>query len=178
MTCTLPPDHLPDYQTGQNACYWANEVFEPCFGGCAEVSCDNPRNHLRPCYPYCEAGCICEEPYVRDDRTHQCVLPQDCSPTQMGIPVPNKRFEKPLPLKYAGRSARGHSKRDEQLMDFIENEPPPNHVEDFKRPSEVSRMGNYFNIVIAPPPIKALQPRKMLANELIPGSYRSASKRI
>lgn len=62
------------------ACYWPNEIYEPCFSGCAEVTCDNPRNHLRPCYPYCEPGCICEEPYVRDDRTHQCVLPQDCSP--------------------------------------------------------------------------------------------------
>lgn len=62
------------------ACYWPNEIYEPCFGGCAEISCDNPRNHLRPCYPYCEPGCVCEEPYVRDDRTHQCVLPQDCSP--------------------------------------------------------------------------------------------------
>lgn len=67
--------------TNVSACYWPNEMYEPCFGGCAEVSCDNPRNHLRPCYPYCEPGCVCEEPYVRDDRTHQCVLPQDCSPS-------------------------------------------------------------------------------------------------
>ncbi|KAM3965866.1 LOW QUALITY PROTEIN: uncharacterized protein ACR2FA_000196 [Aphomia sociella] len=153
------------------SCYWPNEIFEPCFGGCAEVSCDNPRNHLRPCYPYCEPGCICEEPYVRDDRTHQCVLPQDCSPTQMGIPVPTKRSDKlPLP-KFAGKSPRVHSKRDDALMEF-ENEAPPTHSDDFKRPSEISRMGNYFNIVIAPPPIKALQPRKLLQSD----AFRLSSK--
>ncbi|CAH0725725.1 unnamed protein product, partial [Brenthis ino] len=73
------------------ACYWPNEIYEPCFGGCAEISCDNPRNHLRPCYPYCEPGCVCEEPYVRDDRTHQCVLPQDCSPTTLMTDTLNGR---------------------------------------------------------------------------------------
>ncbi|XP_063829294.1 uncharacterized protein LOC135078681 [Ostrinia nubilalis] len=155
------------------SCYWPNEVFEPCFGGCAEVSCDNPRNHLRPCYPYCEAGCVCEEPYVRDDRTHQCVLPQDCSPTQMGIPVPSKRSDKSLP-KYGSRIQRPHLKRDDLPAEFEKEDLPTNHMDDMKRPSEVSRMGNYFNIVIAPPPIKALQPRKLLQSD----SFRPAAKRI
>ncbi|KAI8439474.1 hypothetical protein MSG28_013246 [Choristoneura fumiferana] len=158
------------------ACYWPNEVYEPCFGGCAEVSCDNPRNHLRPCYPYCEPGCVCEEPYVRDDRTHQCVMPQDCSPTQMGIPVPSKRSAKPPAPKYNNRAPpRMHGKRDEglsELKDLRESETMPN--EEFKRPSEISRMGNYFNIVIAPPPIKALQPRKILQND----GYRTPAKRM
>ncbi|XP_028040178.1 uncharacterized protein LOC114250489 [Bombyx mandarina] len=155
------------------ACYWPNEVFEPCFGGCAEVSCDNPRSHLRPCYPYCEPGCVCEEPYIRDDRTHQCVLPQDCSPTQMGIPIPTKR-DKTLSPKYSGRSYRSHTKREGQ--EIVENElPPPNYkLEDARRSPEVSRMGNYFNIVIAPPPIKALQPRKILQSD----AYRPNSKRM
>ncbi|XP_030040504.2 uncharacterized protein LOC115455880 [Manduca sexta] len=103
------------------ACFWPNEVYEPCFGGCAEVSCDNPRNHLRPCYPYCEPGCVCEEPYVRDDRTHQCVLPQDCSPTQMGIPVPTKRVDRTPAPKYSSRT-RGHGKRDDIPAEYSEND--------------------------------------------------------
>ncbi|CAD0202566.1 unnamed protein product [Chrysodeixis includens] len=174
------------------ACYWPNEAYEPCFGGCAEVSCDNPRNHLRPCYPYCEPGCVCEEPYVRDDRTHQCVLPQDCSPTQMGIPVPAKRAQdKPQPPpKYPGRMSRSHTKRSDDTLDFADNMDVPNTIsasgpmtvsnkveDNFKQRSagnEVSRMGNYFNIVIAPPPIKALQPRKLLQGD----TFRNSGKRI
>uniref|UniRef100_A0A2A4JY02 TIL domain-containing protein n=1 Tax=Heliothis virescens TaxID=7102 RepID=A0A2A4JY02_HELVI len=173
------------------ACYWPNEAYEPCFGGCAEVSCDNPRNHLRPCYPYCEPGCVCEEPYVRDDRTHQCVLPQDCSPTQMGIPVPAKRAQEPKSSpKYQNRMPRTHTKRsDSDAMDFgddVQNTlgSPSSPIsvstnvnskdDSFKRNNEVSRMGNYFNIVIAPPPIKALQPRKLLQND----AFRNGAKRI
>ncbi|XP_075980555.1 uncharacterized protein LOC142979503 isoform X2 [Anticarsia gemmatalis] len=174
------------------ACYWANEMYEPCFGGCAEVSCDNPRNHLRPCYPYCEPGCICEDPYVRDDRTHQCVLPQDCSPTQMGIPVPTRRSDSksggaPAAGKYPNKQARGHNGGDFPDNDIAQNNLPmlaninrepvnanPNQKDDFKRGSEVSRMGNYFNIVIAPPPIKALQPRKLVQDDV----YRNNPKRI
>ncbi|XP_046969708.1 uncharacterized protein LOC124537041 [Vanessa cardui] len=145
------------------ACYWPNEIYEPCFGGCAEISCDNPRNHLRPCYPYCEPGCVCEEPYVRDDRTHQCVLPQDCSPTQMGIPVPSRRSSKSTVVaKNNGRMQKPHHKQDD-VREF--NGVPSNQVDDFKRADEVSRMGNYFNIVIAPPPIKSLQPRKTLHSD-------------
>ncbi|XP_013198630.2 uncharacterized protein LOC106141529 [Amyelois transitella] len=149
------------------SCYWPNEVFEPCFGGCAEVSCDNPRNHLRPCYPYCEPGCVCEDPYVRDERTHQCVLPQDCSPTQMGIPVPTKRVPvDKSPLKYPSKP-RMHNRRDDFPQDFENEGPFSNRVDEsnMKRPQDGSRMGNYFNIVIAPPPIKAIQPRKLLQNE-------------
>ncbi|KAJ8712354.1 hypothetical protein PYW07_005196 [Mythimna separata] len=178
------------------ACYWPNEAYEPCFGGCAEVSCDNPRNHLRPCYPYCEPGCVCEEPYVRDDRTHQCVLPQDCSPTQMGIPVPTKRAQdKPspkfrsMPRGYVKR-AQADDSADNEVPNAISNNGPISNLgpmsmgpmstsnnakDDFKsRGGEVSRMGNYFNIVIAPPPIKALQPRKLLQNE----GYRNGPKRM
>ncbi|XP_059052578.1 uncharacterized protein LOC131847129 [Achroia grisella] len=155
------------------SCYWPNEVFEACFGGCAEVSCDNPRNHLRPCYPYCEPGCVCEEPYVRDDRTHQCVLSQDCSPTQMGIPVPNRKSDKIALPKFGSKISRTYDKGDDMAVEF-DNEVPPNHVEEFKRPSELSRMGNYFNIVIAPPPIKALQPRKLVQSD----GYRMPSKHI
>ncbi|XP_045774358.1 uncharacterized protein LOC123873539 [Maniola jurtina] len=154
-----------DEEKISKACFWPNEVYEPCFGGCAEISCDNPRNHLRPCYPYCEPGCVCEDPYVRDDRTHQCVLPQDCSPTQMGIPVPSRRSAiPPAPPKPSGRIQRVHAKKEENLeLSDVEN--VPNHVDEFKRTAEISRMGNYFNIVIAPPPIKALQPRKMVHND-------------
>ncbi|CAG4952056.1 unnamed protein product [Colias eurytheme] len=158
------------------ACYWPNEVFEPCFGGCAEVSCDNPRNHLRPCYPYCEPGCVCEEPYVRDDRTHQCVLPQDCSPTQMGIPVPTRRSSKSSPMKYSTRTQRRHGRADE--LDIDDGPlPTPNHVDNSlkqQKAAEISRMGNYFNIVIAPPPIRALQPRKVIQGD----PFRISSKQI
>ncbi|XP_050682348.1 uncharacterized protein LOC126977533 [Leptidea sinapis] len=149
------------------ACYWSNEIYEPCFGGCAEVSCDNPRNHLRPCYPYCEPGCVCEDPYVRDDRTHQCVLPQECSPTQMGIPVPTKRSSKPSGPKNNLKTQRRHTRPDE-AQDANENERIPfNRVNEVKpgKATEVSRMGNYFNIVIAPPPIRSLQPRKVLQSD-------------
>ncbi|CAK1555630.1 unnamed protein product [Leptosia nina] len=145
-----------DEEKISKGCYWPNEVFEPCFGGCAEISCDNPRNHLRPCYPYCEPGCVCEEPYVRDDRTHQCVLPQDCSPTQMGIPVPTRRSSNTSPMKF-NRLQRRHGKDD---IGPIEND-VPTHVDE-RKAAEISRMGNYFNIVIAPPPIRALQPRKLV----------------
>ncbi|CAH0725724.1 unnamed protein product, partial [Brenthis ino] len=139
------------------ACYWPNEIYEPCFGGCAEISCDNPRNHLRPCYPYCEPGCVCEEPYVRDDRTHQCVLPQDCSPTQMGIPVPNRRSGISKNVLKSSNRHRGHVKREEDIE--LNDNNAPYHADEMQR-EEVSRMGNYFNIVIAPPPIKAIRPRK------------------
>ncbi|KAI5642119.1 trypsin inhibitor like cysteine rich domain-containing protein [Phthorimaea operculella] len=179
--CLLPPSHSRDEEKIMKACYWPNEVYEPCFGGCAEVSCDNPRNHLRPCYPYCEPGCVCEDPYVRDDRTHQCVLPQDCSPTQMGIPVPSRRGnDKPTKYERSPRSPWQHKRSEDMPNENDEMQPPPpaqqippSHSEDFKRSPEVSRMGNYFNIVIAPPPIKALQPRKLLQNDV----YRAPQKR-
>lgn len=102
----------------------------------------------------------------------------------MGIPVPVKRSDKgPLPLsKYPGRVSRAH-KRDDSPLDFAENDmlqgtnnvspiANVNQKDDFKRGSEVSRMGNYFNIVIAPPPIKALQPRKLVGGD----AYRTSSK--
>lgn len=103
----------------------------------------------------------------------------------MGIPVPAKvarSQDKPAP-KY--RSVpRGYMRRPE-LDDFDNNEVPSNSgnngpipivtKEELKqRGSEVSRMGNYFNIVIAPPPIKAMQPRKVIQNE----AYRNAAKRM
>ncbi|XP_041982050.1 uncharacterized protein LOC121735326 [Aricia agestis] len=67
-------------------CARPNERYEACFAGCAAVSCDNPHDRLRPCYPFCESGCICIHPYVRDDRTHKCVLPADCTKGLKGIP--------------------------------------------------------------------------------------------
>lgn len=103
----------------------------------------------------------------------------------MGIPVPSKRNGKlpsqPMPpgpgLSYDGRMPPRppHYKRSDG-GEIMENElpPSPQHPEEqFKRGnSDMSRMGNYFNIVIAPPPIKALQPRKMLSSD-----YRVPSKR-
>lgn len=107
----------------------------------------------------------------------------------MGIPVPTKRAQdKPAP-KYRSMP-RGYMKRAE-ADDFVDNDVPNslgnnvpvsnipvnnvNPKEEFKqRGSEISRMGNYFNIVIAPPPIKALQPRKLLQSD----SYRNAGKRM
>ncbi|CAG4942416.1 unnamed protein product [Parnassius apollo] len=96
--------------------------------------------------------------------------------TQMGIPVPTKRIAKPPAPKYvaAAKTPRSHAKRDDALDMDDSALPPNNHVEDFKRASEVSRMGNYFNIVIAPPPIKALQPRKLLHND----NFRPPAKQI
>ncbi|XP_041982165.1 uncharacterized protein LOC121735405 [Aricia agestis] len=123
------------------ACYWAHEVYESCFAGCAEASCDNPRARLRPCYPYCEPGCVCDPPYVRDDRTHRCVLPHDCSPTQLGIPIPTS----------------SHT-RSHQGIDTVDYDAPINYED--KKPADLSRMGNYFNIVIAPPPAKSVLPRE------------------
>lgn len=83
----------------------------------------------------------------------------------MGIPVPNKKPPKPPVLSNIGRIPRSHSRRDD-FLEYSDNEGTyNNHVEDLKRGSEMSRMGNYFNIVIAPPPIKALQPRKMLLSD-------------
>ncbi|CAH2043728.1 unnamed protein product, partial [Iphiclides podalirius] len=67
-------------------CDRLHERYEPCFAGCASVTCDNPHDRLRPCYPFCEPGCICVHPYVRDDRTHKCVLPEDCTKGLKGIP--------------------------------------------------------------------------------------------
>ncbi|KAJ8715091.1 hypothetical protein PYW08_005072 [Mythimna loreyi] len=67
-------------------CERPHERYEPCFAGCASVTCDNPRDRLRPCYPFCEPGCICMHPYVRDDRTHKCVLPEECTKGLKGIP--------------------------------------------------------------------------------------------
>ncbi|XP_045500557.1 uncharacterized protein LOC123698007 isoform X1 [Colias croceus] len=67
-------------------CERPHERYEACFSGCAAITCDNPRERLRPCYPFCEPGCICMQPYVRDDRTHKCVLPEDCTKGLKGIP--------------------------------------------------------------------------------------------
>ncbi|KAL0871245.1 hypothetical protein ABMA27_005004 [Loxostege sticticalis] len=67
-------------------CDRPHERYESCFAGCASVSCDNPRERMRPCYPFCEPGCICVPPYVRDDRTHKCVLLDDCTKGLKGIP--------------------------------------------------------------------------------------------
>lgn len=106
----------------------------------------------------------------------------------MGIPVVSKRNNKmQSPLMPSGPGSimpydprmppRGHYKRSDG-GDVLENEVPapqvPLHPEDqFKRGnSDMSRMGNYFNIVIAPPPIKAMQPRKVLSND-----YRAPAKR-
>lgn len=106
----------------------------------------------------------------------------------MGIPVPtktNKRSDKlpslplsPPPSKPYMRQSRMHMKRDdppEYMDDILRSASFPSYKDDFKRPPEVSkgpsdgsRMGNYFNIVIAPPPIKALQPRKLLGNNFSP----------
>lgn len=93
----------------------------------------------------------------------------------MGIPVPTKRMDKALPPKYAARSFR-YSKRADLTPEYPENElsPSSTKIDDFKRNQEISRMGNYFNIVIAPPPIKALQPRKIVQND----PYRSQLKRF
>lgn len=95
----------------------------------------------------------------------------------MGIPVATKRSrsqeEKPVPngpfQKYnSGRTPRPH--REDVPPEYLETDPdtagPVNKPEDPRRPLDVSRMGNYFNIVIAPPPIKALQPRKMLNSNI------------
>ncbi|XP_047992904.1 uncharacterized protein LOC125231469 [Leguminivora glycinivorella] len=67
-------------------CDRPRERYEPCFSGCAAVSCDNPRDRLRPCYPFCEPGCVCVPPYVRDDRTHKCVMPEECTKGLKGVP--------------------------------------------------------------------------------------------
>ncbi|XP_060804962.1 uncharacterized protein LOC106140400 [Amyelois transitella] len=67
-------------------CDRPHERYEACFAGCAAISCDNPRERLRPCYPFCEPGCICVSPFVRDERTHKCVMPDDCSKGLKGVP--------------------------------------------------------------------------------------------
>ncbi|KOB68557.1 Uncharacterized protein OBRU01_18272 [Operophtera brumata] len=67
-------------------CDRQHEKYESCFAGCASVTCDNPRDRMQPCYPFCEAGCVCVQPYVRDDRTHKCVLPEECTKGLKGIP--------------------------------------------------------------------------------------------
>lgn len=104
----------------------------------------------------------------------------------MGIPVPTQKRAQDKPAPKFRTLPRGYVKRA-QAEDSADNEVPNaissngpispnfNPKEDFKpRGSEVSRMGNYFNIVIAPPPIKALQPRKLIQSE----GYRNANKRI
>lgn len=85
----------------------------------------------------------------------------------MGIPVPSRRAAKPpAPPKPPERTQRGHAKKEDNF-ELSDTEALSNHVgvDEFKRAAELSRMGNYFNIVIAPPPIKALQPRKMIQND-------------
>ncbi|KAI5642118.1 trypsin inhibitor like cysteine rich domain-containing protein [Phthorimaea operculella] len=86
-------DHAPTYKEKEPekkplaaSCDRPHERYEPCFAGCATVSCDNPRDRLRPCYPFCEPGCVCVPPFVRDDRTHKCVMPEDCTKGLKGIP--------------------------------------------------------------------------------------------
>ncbi|XP_023943270.1 uncharacterized protein LOC112049552 isoform X2 [Bicyclus anynana] len=83
---SFPEKELEKKTAFTMTCERQNERYEPCFAGCAAVTCDNPRERLRPCYPFCEPGCICTQPYVRDDRTHKCVLPDDCTKGLKGIP--------------------------------------------------------------------------------------------
>ena len=79
----------------------------------------------------------------------------------MGIPVPSLRSAAPKDdLKPINKRSKGHSKREDDSL-LNDN----NHVDEIQR-GEVSRMGNYFNIVIAPPPIKAIQPRKIFHDEV------------
>ncbi|XP_050682345.1 uncharacterized protein LOC126977530 isoform X2 [Leptidea sinapis] len=73
-------------------CERPNERYEACFAGCSSITCDNPRERLRACYPFCEPGCICVQPYVRDDRTHKCVLPENCTKGLKGIPDLNEEI--------------------------------------------------------------------------------------
>ncbi|KAG7312198.1 hypothetical protein JYU34_001666 [Plutella xylostella] len=151
-----------DEEKIMKACYWPHEVYEPCFAGCAEASCDNPRARPRPCYPYCEPGCVCEEPYVRDDRTHQCVLPQDCTPTQMGIPVPSNHEPTSPQHKYGGRTGHSRSRKDQSTVIQGALEYP----EKEHQRSGIPPLGKYFDLVIAPPVKAHLHQRKVLKNDV------------
>lgn len=102
----------------------------------------------------------------------------------MGIPVATKRPARPTTPQpkysnsYMNRAVRNHSRRDNipQGVEYSDIEGTgTNHLEDGKRMLENSRMGNYFNIVIAPPPIKQLQPRKLMHANAEP---RSSGKRM
>lgn len=81
----------------------------------------------------------------------------------MGIPVPNRRSGNSKNVLKPSDRHRGHVKREDDIE--LNDNNTPNHADDMQR-GEVSRMGNYFNIVIAPPPIKAIQPRKTFHNEV------------
>lgn len=100
----------------------------------------------------------------------------------MGIPVATKRPSRPsTPQPKVGiynRAFRNHTRRDNapQGLEFSDVEGMPgNHLDEGKRQLDTSRMGNYFNIVIAPPPIKQLQPRKLLHGG---AESRNAGKRM
>lgn len=83
----------------------------------------------------------------------------------MGIPVLTNI--KSSNARNNPRSVPSHFKKEavpKAVAEYSESELTNPHAEDYKIPSDVSRMGNYFNIVIAPPPIKSLQSRKMVQN--------------
>ncbi|CAK9797336.1 hypothetical protein ANTPLA_LOCUS1180 [Anthophora plagiata] len=45
-----------------------------------QFTCSEP--DVVDCYTPCKSGCECKEEYVFDDKTQQCLLPEQCSPRE------------------------------------------------------------------------------------------------
>ncbi|XP_068906955.1 tenascin-like [Tenebrio molitor] len=62
----------------QDSCYQvickANEIYKTCGSPCPGT-CSQP---TRVCERRCVAGCFCQDGYVLDDKTHECILADSC----------------------------------------------------------------------------------------------------
>uniref|UniRef100_A0A0N5BQ16 TIL domain-containing protein n=1 Tax=Strongyloides papillosus TaxID=174720 RepID=A0A0N5BQ16_STREA len=69
-TSTLFPETTPSCPK--------NEHFDECGTACP-ITCNNYYNQPKVCTMQCVIGCVCNEGYIRDKQTNQCVLPIHCS---------------------------------------------------------------------------------------------------
>lgn len=59
-----------------HACKRPHEEYNQCGTACP-ATCDNLGYAIR-CVNKCVKGCFCQDGYVRNEQTHECVLPSEC----------------------------------------------------------------------------------------------------
>jgi hypothetical protein len=70
---TLGGPCVPQDSCSQVICK-ANEIYKTCGSPCPGT-CSQP---TRVCERRCVAGCFCQDGYVLDDKTHECILADSC----------------------------------------------------------------------------------------------------
>lgn len=121
-----------------------HEVYSTCKSACP-VTCQNRFDAPRPCPLYCVGGCSCEENYIRDESSGNCVKPEYCPPrieckglhevyTTCGSACPvtcQNRFDapKPCPLICSGGcTCKENYIRDEYTGNCVKPEHCPTNI--------------------------------------------------